>query len=77
MIVHLKVTPQHFIGLPWQFARTHLISCERKLFCLRTQHNDPARDNDNDDDKEGKNGTFDNDDKGARDGFNYKTKRYN
>ena len=69
--------PQHFIRLPWQFARTHLISCERKLFCPRTQHNDPARDDDNDEDKEGKNGTFDNDDKGAGNGFNYKTKRYN
>lgn len=26
MLVHRKVTPKHFIGLPWKFARGHLCS---------------------------------------------------
>ena len=28
--------------LSWQLASTHVYSCESKVFCLRTQHVDPA-----------------------------------
>ena len=45
MSVLCKVTPQHFIRLPWQIASTHLYPCvQRGMGRVKSlTHNDPAR----------------------------------
>ena len=49
MLVHHKVTPEHFIRLPWQSTGSHLYSwverrlCENWVLCLWAQLADPAR----------------------------------